>query len=182
VISRLPALNAVGTDTSQWDGIDGLALAEIAASSVVEGQPVLKLVATPSPGRHRLGIAFRGFAPDRTYRATAWIKVESKGRLILDARDGTAPGGRVASFDLDPSGERSTGRDGLYDLQSQGGWFCPAIDVHSANGVLVVYAGLADSANSLNFAGDGRTKLTFGGIKVMPLAATPIVKGRGCGA
>ena len=38
----------------------GLALSEVVASPVVEGQPALKLIVAAVSGRHRLGIAFRG--------------------------------------------------------------------------------------------------------------------------
>jgi hypothetical protein len=56
----LSALPSVGIARAEWDGIEGLALSEVLASPVVEGQPALKLIVAAVSGRHRLGIAFRG--------------------------------------------------------------------------------------------------------------------------
>src|ERR1700681_2485167 len=98
----LSALPSVGIAHAKWDGIEGLALSEVVASPVVEGQPALKLIVAAVAGRHRLGIAFRGLSPDRTYRATVWMKAEAKGHLILAVRDGTSQASRLVAFSLEP--------------------------------------------------------------------------------
>ena len=141
---NLPALPPVETAIAQWDGIEGLALAGVAPSPVVKGHPALDLIATATPGRHRLGVAFRQLAPNRTYRVTVWIKAPSDSWLILDVRDGTSPVGRVVSFDL----ARGSADD---RLQSVDGWLQATMDVYCADGVLVVYAGLAEGENGHAF-------------------------------
>jgi hypothetical protein len=175
----LSALPSVGIARAEWDGIEGLALSEVVASPVVEGQPALKLIVAAVSGRHRLGIAFRGLSPDRTYRATVWMKAEAKGHLILDVRDGTSQAGRFVAFSLEASRGEDVADDPQYDLQSGDGWFRPSIDVHSADGVAVVYAGLAEEAYSQDFRGDGRRQLTFGGIDLVPLEHSEILHAQG---
>jgi hypothetical protein len=164
---NLPALPSVGTAIAQWDGIEGLVLAGVAPSPAGEGHSALDLVATATPGRHRIGVAFRQLAPNRTYRATVWMKAPLDGWLILDVRDGTSLVGRVVSFDL---------ARGLADdkLQSVDGWLQATMDVHCADGVLVVYAGLAGGENGHAYLADGRTRLTFGGVTVAPLEPSDI--------
>ena len=164
----LSALPPVGIARAEWDGIEGLALSEVLASPVVEVQPALKLIVAAVSGRHRLGIAFRGLSPDRTYRATVWMKAETKGHIILDVRDGTSQASRFVAYSLEPSCAEDVAHDAEYDLHSGDGWFRPSIDIHSADGVAVVYAGLAEEAHSQDFLGDGRSQLTFGGISLVP--------------
>lgn len=171
----LPALPSVGSASAEWDGIEGLALSEVLVSPVLEGQPALKLIVAAVSGRHRLGIAFRGLSPDRTYRVTVWMKAEAKGHVILDVRDGTLQESRVAGFSLEPSCAEDVADDPQYDLQSGDGWFRPSIDIHSADGVAVVYAGLAEEAHSQEFRGDGLSQLTFGGISLVPLEHSEIL-------
>lgn len=160
---NLPALPPIGTAIAQWDGIEGLALAGVAPSPAVKGHPALDLIATATPGRHRLGVTLRQLAPNRTYRVTVWMKAPSDGWLVLDVRDGTSPVGRVVSFEL---------ARGFADdrLQSVDRWLQATMDVHCADGVLVVYAGLADGENGHAYLADGLTRLTFGGVTVAPLS------------
>ncbi len=99
---------------------------------------------------------------------TVWIKAPSDGWLILDVRDGTSPVGRVVSFDL----ARGSADD---KLQSVNGWLQATTDVHCADGVLVVYAGLAEGENGHAYRADGRTRLTFGGVTVAPLEPSDIL-------
>jgi hypothetical protein len=49
------------------------------------------------------------------------------------------------------------------------GWLQATSNVHCADGVLVVYVGLADGGNGHEYLAGGRTKLTFGGVTVVPL-------------
>ena len=164
---NLPGLPPVGTAIAQWDGIEGLALAGVRPSPVVNGHPALDLIATATPGRHRLGIAMRQLAPNRTYRVTVWIKAPSDGWLILDVRDGTSPVGRIVSFDL-------AGGSADDKPLSVNGWLQTTTDVHCADGVLVVYTGLAEGENGHAYLADGRTRLTFGGMTVAPLEVSDI--------
>jgi hypothetical protein len=165
---NLPALPPVGTAIAQWDGIEGLALAAVAPSPVIKGQPALDLIATATLGRHRLGVALQQLAPNRTYRVTAWIKAPSDGWLILDVRDGTSPVGRVVPFDL----ARSSADEKPHSVN---GWVQATTDVYCADGMLVVYAGLAEGENSHAYLADGRTRLTFGGVTVAPLEPSEIL-------
>lgn len=137
-------------------------------SPVVKGHPALDLIATATSGRHRLGVALRQLAPNRTYRVTVWIKAPSDGWLILDVRDGTSPVGRVVSFDLARGSADDT-------PQSVNGWLQATTYVHCADAMLVVYAGLADGENGHAYLADGRTRLTFGGVTVAPLEPSDIL-------
>ena len=110
----------------------------------------------------------RQLAPNRTYRVTVWIKAPSDSWLILDVRDGTSPVGRVVSFDL----ARGSADDKPH---FENGWLKATTDVHCADGVLVVYAGLAEGENGHAYLADGRTRLTFGGVTVAPLEPSDIL-------
>lgn len=171
------SLPALGTPSAQWDGLEGLALSGFAPSPVVDGQPALQLRVTPATGRHRLGIAFKGLAPNQTYRVTVAIKAADLGRMILDVRDGTNDATRIVSFNLDPS--HADAPDDLpYDLNVVGGWLQPSVDAYSADGTLVVYMGLCNACGDAEFPGDGRTEITFGGVRVAAIDAAEIMRAR----
>ena len=166
---NLPALPPVGTAIAQWDGIEGLALAGVMPSPVVKGHPALDLIATATPGRHRLGVALRQLAPNLTYRVTVWIKAPSDSWLIFWM---FATASRLwvgSSRWISPGGSADD------NPQSVNGWLQATTDVHCADGVLVVYAGLAHGENGHAYLADGRTRLTFGGVTVASLAPSDIL-------
>ncbi len=175
--THLLSLPRLGAPGAQWDGIEGLALVESGPSSVVDGQPALQLRATPATGRHRLGITFQGLAPNQTYRVTVAIKAAALEHMILDVRDGTNDATRIVSFNLDP--RQADAPDDLpYDLNVVDGWLQPSVDAYSADGTLVVYTGLCNAGGDAEFPGDGRTEITFGGVRVAPIDAAEIMHAR----
>ncbi len=107
-VSDLPDIPAQSTGTTVWDGIEGLRIVEVAQSTVVEGQPLLKLSSTPGRSRHRLGLKFRGLTAGQVYRVTAWVKIDADIRLMLDVRDRAPSSQRAASFAARRSAARGT--------------------------------------------------------------------------
>jgi hypothetical protein len=159
-----------GLGTPAWDGIDGLKIAEVGPPAIVKHQPRLELVPTREIGRHRLGVAFKGLVPHRTYRATAWVKTKGHVRIILDVRDGSHASQRASSFNPHVEGmKRRAGTNGSNGSGTGDTWLCPSLDVRSTDGV-VVYVGLADSANSATFEGRDDMQISVGGIDIAPLA------------
>ena len=58
---------------------------------MASGQRILRLVAVGTDGRHALGARFGGLAPDRLYRAVAWVKAEPGVSVMIEARDTVDP-------------------------------------------------------------------------------------------
>jgi hypothetical protein len=172
-IQNLPELRVHGIGTPAWDGIDRLKIAEVGPSSIVRQQPRLELVPTRENGRHRLGVAFKGLVPDRIYRATAWVKINGHLRIMLDVRDGAHARQHTASFDPGVEGvKRRASANGSNGSGTGDEWSCASLDVSSTDGVVVVYVGLADRANSATFEGRDDMQFSFGGIDLAPLTET----------
>jgi hypothetical protein len=155
-------------------GIQGLNAEVAPGDPVVAGQPIWRLVAIPTTGRHYLAAQFFGLNKNQVYRIAAWVKgpagleVEMQVSDELRPRDGTPANYGSAIFDpaarmvLSASG-RLKGR-GIE--QGPDGWQKIWVDLLTSEGEFVLAFGFFSRKVGSSFKGDGRLGLTFGGIEV----------------
>jgi hypothetical protein len=167
-IEQLPALPSLGLLSPQWDGIEGLAADPLDVLAVTHESP-LGLTATPTTGRHRLGIKIRGIDTDQIYRVSASLKAASPVNLYLELRDDAATHYGKASFKL--HGAAVYGADPAiiaFGLTSEtNGWTRIWAEMKFTGDLAVAYVWLANSLGKPEFLGDGRAGITFGGINIV---------------
>jgi hypothetical protein len=153
-----------------WVTARGLSVQRLNQVIVVSGQPVLRLIATPSDTGHSLVARYRGLDPNQTYRIMVWAKPDANGGNVevaaLDRPDGTSLNNGYVIFDpaaktvLDESGVKGRGIE-----QTPNGWEHLWIDLPTSDGEFSIAVRVA-SGNSNTFKGDDRLGFTFGGIDV----------------
>jgi hypothetical protein len=154
-------------------GILGLNASVEDGSPVVPGQPILRLVAVPTNGRHYLAAHFSALEKKQVHRITAWVKAPAGLMVEMEASDEPKPRGPTpANYGgavFDPAGRRVSNASGLIKgrgvEQGPDGWQKIWIDLATSDGELVVLVGLVSKAGK-EFTGDGRLALTLGGIQV----------------
>jgi hypothetical protein len=154
-------------------GILGLNAGVEEGSPVVSGQPILRLVAVPTSGRHYLAAQFTGLDKDRVYRITGWVKGSAAVKVEMQASDELNPrGGTAANYGnafFDPAAGTVWNASGLLKgrgiEQGPDEWRKIWIDLATSSGDIIVVVGLV-SRHGPEFKGDGHLGLTFGGIEV----------------
>jgi hypothetical protein len=148
-------------------GIVGLNAEVEAGNPVVAGQPILRLVAVPTTGRHYFAAQSTALNKNRVHRITAWIKARAGVKVQMQVSDkltvnyGSAifnAGTRVVSS---PSG----GLKGRGIEQGPGEWQKIWVDLPTADGEFVLALVLISKERD-TFKGDGQLGLTFGGLEV----------------
>jgi hypothetical protein len=170
VLADLPQFTTAGFALL---GIPGLNAEVQAGSPVVAGQPILRLVAVPTTGRHYLAAHFTALDKNQVYRITGWVKAPAGANVEMELSDELKPrSGTPANYGgalFDAAGGRVLSTTGL--LKGRGieqgpeGWQKIWVDLATSGGELVLAFGLV-SKDGKEFKGDGRLGLTFGGVEV----------------
>jgi hypothetical protein len=171
VLADLPQFTTAGVALL---GIPGLnAEVQAGGSPVVAGQPILRLVAVPTTGRHYLAAHFTALDKNQVYRITGWVKAPAGANVEMELSDELKPrSGTPANYGgalFDAAGGRVLSTTGL--LKGRGieqgpeGWQKIWVDLATSGGELVLTFGLV-SKDGKEFKGDGRLGLTFGGVEV----------------
>jgi hypothetical protein len=116
-------------------------------------------------------MTFTGLIPGRDYRVTAWMKVGSLSRMLLDVRDGAKMHAGTVFFNLSPPA--ITGASGgLVGAKAERGpdqWVKTSVDLRSTDGIVVAYVGQVFQDGSSKFLGASNIHLMLGGIEVDPI-------------
>jgi hypothetical protein len=171
--SPLSILPEPVTPGFRWEILRALNVQAIGGDSIVGGQPVLRLIATPSNSGHTLAARFTGLKRDQAYRITAWVKPVAGGNAelaALDRPDAERPQNNGAAvFDLSNhivlKASGTLGQD--IELRPDT-WQKVWIDTATSDGQLLVAVRVTSGAANL-FDGDGRLGLILGGIEARPL-------------
>jgi hypothetical protein len=169
-LAELPTLSASGF---AFIGIQGLNVKAQSGKSVVAGQPILQLVAVPTTGRHYVAAQSTTLRKNRVYRVTAWVKGPAGVMVEMQASDELKPRGKLptnyGSALFDPATRTVLSSSGL--LKGRGidagadEWRKIWVDLTTAGGEFVLALGLV-TKDGMEFKGDGRVALTYGGIEV----------------
>jgi hypothetical protein len=152
-------------------GIQGLNAEVEAGAPVVAGQPILRLVAVPTTGRHYFAARSTMLNKNQVYRITAWVKGPARVKIEvsdeLTPRYGTPTNyGNAIFHPAARTVSSSTGHlKGRGIEQGPDGWQKIWVDLTTADGEMVLAFGLLSKKGS-EFKGDGRLGVTFGGIEV----------------
>src|SRR5262249_47652102 len=146
----------------QWAGIAHLNVKPTDGPVVLDGQPVIRLVATAQMADHLLVGRFSGLNEGQVYRVTAWIKPEGGSNIKFEAadRDRQPANYAEALFNLSTRmALRGTG-----PLESRGidqdpkGWEKIWLDLKTSTGQITV-AMRATNGTTIEFAGNGELGL-----------------------
>jgi hypothetical protein len=169
--------------------IEGLSAEVVAESPVVSGQRILLLTAVGADGRHALSARFGALPPGGTYRATAWVKVETGAGVMIEARDSRDPDtGRpsnygVAQFNL--TGLSIANLDACSmasvtgDILSSGvdaaadDWVKLWVELRSTDGQIFVLIGLLEEPSNRHVFKATDQAVTFGGFEISHSQSTP---------
>jgi hypothetical protein len=178
-LADLQKAASLGNPDAAWDVLDGLNAEVIDNTSHVEGEPTLRVTATPEAGRHAIAVRFAGLAAGGTFGITAWVKGPPGARMMLEARDGidvqtTEPAHYgVARFDLASSSVVDATRD-VHEAAiatDVDGWWKVQAAIASRDGVVYALVGMLDDDNKHIFNGSTKFELTLGGIEVVRLSS-----------
>jgi hypothetical protein len=170
--TALEALPKVASAGFQWAGIAHLNVQTETGTSVVAGQPVMRLLATAQDGYHTLAGQFSGLNKNQIYRVTAWVKPEGGGNVELETSDrasGQPLNHAEAMFNLSSrevlSASAAVKERGVD--QGPDDWQKVWLDVMTSDGRIIVTLRPANGG-ATNFKGDGRLGVTLGGVEVNP--------------
>jgi hypothetical protein len=170
--TSLEALPKLASSGFQWAGIAHLNVRTETGTSVVAGQPVMRLLATAQDGYHTLAGQFSGLNKNQVYRVTAWVKPEGGGNVELETSDrasGQPLNHAEAMFNL-------AGREVLSASaavkergvdQGPDGWQKVWLDLMTSDGRIIVTLRPANGG-ATNFKGDGSLGVTLGGVEIDP--------------
>jgi len=82
ILAELPKLTTPGFT---FIGIQGVNAEIEPADPVVTGQPILRVVAVPTTGRHYWAAEFTGLNKNQVYRITAWVKAPAGLKVEMQA-------------------------------------------------------------------------------------------------
>jgi hypothetical protein len=168
-VARLPAVNSSGAVGMDWDGTLGLNAQAVPGPAVVQGAPILRLVAVPMDSLHRIGVRFTSLPRAGVYRVTAWVKPESVANVMLEARDREQKHYGIAVYDLVHGVAESAEGEARNARIERGpdGWLRLSLDMRYEGGMAVVYVGLLDDAQVASYIGDGYDSILFGGMELV---------------
>jgi len=168
-LQSLPKIDSAGF---RWVGIARLNVSTESGTSVVVGQPIIKLITTPQGGDHILAGQFNGLNTDRAYRIITWVKPQSGGNIEFEAADrgsGQPLNYAEALFNLSSHEVlRGTGLAGTRGIEQEpDGWERVWLDLKTSTGQIVVALRAVNGA-ATTFTGDGRLGLILGGVRADP--------------
>ena len=143
VLADLPPLT---TSSFAFIGIQGLNAEVEAGKPVVAGQPIVRLVAIPTSGRHYFAAQSTTLKKNQVYRITAWIKDPAGVKVQMEVSDELRPrGGTPANYGsaIFNPGARTVSRSpghlkGTGIEQGPEGWQKIWVDLTTAGGEMVV--------------------------------------------
>jgi hypothetical protein len=156
----------------RWEVVRGLNVQAVNADTMVSGQPVLRLIATPNDQGHTLAVRLTGLNKNQTYRVSAWVKSVAGGNVELAALDRPDTDKPVnngdAVFDLhNHQVLEVSGIQGSDIEQHPNYWQKVWINLATSDGQLLV--AIRPIKDRLLYPGDGKLGLILGGIEVGPL-------------
>jgi len=170
VLKDLPEIGNSGGFPISWASIEGLHASPTGEQAISPGQPVLSLVAIPTPGGHYLNARVSSLQNDTVYAVGVWLKPGSQALAFLQVTDLTPANYGLLFCDLGDRRIFNVQRDVVSRKIEPGrdGWLKLTLVLRTADGVLDVTLGFVDTANSTVFKADGQSALTFGGIETIP--------------
>ena len=154
-----------------WYVVRGLNVKPADGTSVVAGQPILRLITTPNDTGHSLVAQYRGLNKNQVYRITAWVKPEAGGNVevsALDQPNGTPLNQCTVILDLSSKTFLTvTGTKAHGVEQGPDNWRKVWLDLPTSDGQFLVAIRPA-KGNSDDYKGDGRLGVTLGGIQMDP--------------
>jgi len=160
-VEQIPKLPETGVD---WIGEEGVNLQVVDEAPAVKGQPVFRIIATPSNGVHTVALRFTSLIKSHVYRITAWVKPLAGANFEMIATDlaANAPNVSGHSFDLarrkSASGAVKAGIDqGPQDWQNVG------VYARTETGQFVVNFYVL-KCGERTFAGDDSLGIVLGGV------------------
>jgi hypothetical protein len=159
------------TSAFDWYTVRGLNVRAANESSVLTGQAILRLVATPNETGHSLVVQYRGLNKNQVYRIIAWVRPEAGGNVELAALDqpaGTPVNRGIVIADL--SNKKILSMDGTKALgveRGPGDWERVWFELATSDGQFLV-AIRPTKGDADSYRGDGRLGLVLGGIQMEP--------------
>ena len=174
-IEDLPLLSETSSVPSNWDLFEGLSAEVVQGPPVAHGQPVLKLIAVGTDGRHALGIRFADLSPGVVYRASAWVKTRPGVQIMIEVRDAVEQAsGSPSSYGIaqfHPSAQTIVNSRG--DIIAAGaeatasGWVQVWVDLRVKNGQMFASIALLESPNNRHVFKAAGQELIFGGFQIL---------------
>ena len=166
------ALPKIETAGFQWAGIAHLNVQPETGTSVVAGQTIIRIVATPQDGFHTLAGQFSGLNKNQVYRVMAWVKPTGGSNVELEASDqanGQPLNHAVAIFNLANNAVISA--DGAMKErgidQGPDGWQKIWLDLMTSAGQIVISL-RPINGGAITYKGDGRLGVVLGGVEANP--------------
>jgi hypothetical protein len=166
------ALPKIETAGFQWAGIAHLNVQPETGTSVVAGQTIIRIVATPQDGFHTLAGQFNGLNKNQVYRVLAWVKPTGGSNIELEASDqanGQPLNHAVAIFNLANnaviSAEGAMKERGID--QGPDGWQKIWLDLMTSAGQIVISL-RPINGGAITYKGDGRLGVVLGGVEANP--------------
>ena len=166
------ALPKIETAGFQWAGIAHLNVQPETGTSVVAGQTIIRIVATPQDGFHTLAGQFSGLNKNQVYRVMAWVKPTGGSNVELEASDqanGQPLNHAVAIFNLASNAVISA--DGAMKErgidQGPDGWQKIWLDLMTSAGQIVISL-RPINGGAITYKGDGRLGVVLGGVEANP--------------
>jgi hypothetical protein len=170
--TKFNALPKIETAGFQWAGIAHLNVQPETGPSVVTGQPIMRIVATPHEGFHTLAGQFSGLNKNQVYRVMAWVKPTGGSNIELEASDqssGQPLNHAVAIFNLANnaviSAEGAINERGID--QGPDGWQKIWLDLMTSAGQIVISL-RPINGTAVTYKGDGRLGVVLGGVEADP--------------
>lgn len=167
--NALPKIESAGF---QWAGIAHLNVQPETGTSVVTGQPIMRIVATPQDGFHTLAGQFSGLNKNQVYRVVAWVKPTGGSNIELEASDqasGQPLNHAVAIFNLVShaviSAEGAMKERGIE--KGPDGWQKIWLDLMTSAGQIVISL-RPINGGAVTYKGDGRIGVVLGGVEADP--------------
>ena len=170
LLKDLPEIARSGEFPISRAVIAGLDANPTAEQAISPGQPVLSLVAIPTPGGHYLNVRVSSLQKDTVYAVGVWLKPGSQTRVFLQVEDLKPINYGVLFCDLAARRIFNEQRDIVSRKIEPGrdGWLKLTLAQRTADDVLDVTLGFVDTADSTVFAANRQSALTFGGIETVP--------------
>jgi hypothetical protein len=170
--TQFSALPKIETAGFQWAGIAHLNVQPETGTSVVTGQPIMRIVATPQDGFHTLAGQFSGLNKNQVYRVMAWVKPTGGSNIELEASDqssGQPLNHAVAIFNL--AGHAVISAEGAMKErgidQGPDGWQKIWLDLMTSAGQIVISL-RPINGGAVTYKGDGRLGVVLGGVEANP--------------
>jgi hypothetical protein len=166
--SELAALPRVVDTRVSWLGIAGINAQVIPGVPVVDGQPILRLIAVQD-GLHTVAAQVAGLVKNERYRITAWVRPQAGANFGIGARDQVdkTDGSNKARVTFDLSNRKILTSDGnaRAGIEQVGEWLTVWIDLPTTDGQYVVNFYIYSSAQ-FSYPGDGKLGVILGGVAV----------------